>query len=261
VRQRRLVFGEVAGEYEDVRAGYPDELVTAVFDHLGRVPERVVEVGAGTGKGTEPFVARGVPVTCVEPDPAMAAVLSRRFPDAEVVVSRFEDWTPPPGGVPLLVCGQAWHWVDEASRLALAHAALRPGGVLALFGHRYGAGDPPMEAAVNEAYAREAPELLDPPRQHSPGPTADWMTTELAGSPLFDDVTQRDFRRIERYPTERYIRLLNTFSPHRMLPEDRRARLFAGIAAAVDAHGGVVEIDLRTVLALGVSRGTVGPSC
>jgi SAM-dependent methyltransferase len=260
VREQRLVFGEVAGEYEDVRAGYADELVTAVFDYLGRVPERVVEVGAGTGKGTAPFAARGVPVTCVEPDPAMAAVLSGRFPDAEVVVSRFEDWTPPPGGVPLLVCGQAWHWVDGASRLALAHAALAPGGVLALFGHRYGAGEPPTEAAINEAYAGIAPELLNP-AQHSPGPDADWMTVELAGSPLFTDVMQKDFQRVERYPTERYIRLLNTFSPHRMLPEDRRARLFAGIAAAVDAYGGVVRVDLRTVLALGVSRGTVGPSC
>jgi SAM-dependent methyltransferase len=260
VRERRLVFGEVAGEYEDVRAGYADDLVTAVFDYVGAIPARVVEVGAGTGKGTEPFAARGVPVTCIEPDPAMAAVLSGRFPDAEVVVSRFEDWTPPPGGVPLLVCAQAWHWVDEASRLALAHAALAPGGVLALFGHRYGAGDPPMEAAINKAYAREAPELLDPP-QHSRGPRADWMTTELSASPLFTGVTQRTFQRIELYPTERYIRLLNTFSAHRMLPGDRRARLFEGVAEAVDAHGGVVSVDLCTVLALGVSRGTVGPSC
>ena len=40
----------VAGDYADVRAGYADELVTAVFDYLGRVPERVVEPGAGTGK-------------------------------------------------------------------------------------------------------------------------------------------------------------------------------------------------------------------
>jgi SAM-dependent methyltransferase len=260
VREQRLVFGEVAGEYEDVRAGYPAKLVTAVFDYLGRVPERVVEVGAGTGKGTGPFAARGVPVTCVEPDPAMAAVLAVRFPEVEVVVSRFEDWSPPPGGVPLLVCAQAWHWVDEASRLALASAALEPGGVLALFGHRYGFADPEVEAAVNEVYARCAPDLLDG-GQLNPAPAADWLTAELAGSPLFTRVEQRVFERVVPYPTERYVRLLNTFSPHRMLAEDRRTRLFAGIAEVVDAHGGVLRTQLRTVLALGVSRGTVGPSC
>jgi SAM-dependent methyltransferase len=260
VREQRLVFGEVAGEYEDVRAGYSDELVTAVFDYLGRVPERVVEVGAGTGKATGAFAARGVPLTCVEPDPAMAAVLAERFPRAEVVVSRFEDWTPPAGGVPLLICAQAWHWVDEATRLALAHAALAPGGVLALFGHQYGFADPEVEAEINKVYARYAPELLDQARL-PPAPTAAWMTTELAGSPLFTRVEQRDFERIVSYPTERYVRLLNTFSPHRMLAEERRARLLAGIAEVVDAHGGVLRTQLRTVLALGVSRGTVGPSC
>jgi SAM-dependent methyltransferase len=251
-RERRLVFGEVAADYEDVRAGYTDDLVTAVFDYLGRVPERVVEVGAGTGKGTAPFAARGVRMTCVEPDPAMAAVLAERFPDAEVVGSRFEDWNPPPGGVPLLICAQAWHWVDEATRLALAHAALAPGGALALFGHMYGFADPELEAEVNKAYARYAPELRDPP---PPGPTAHWMTAELSGSPLFTGVEQRDFQRIVPYPTQRYLRLLTTFSPHRMLDPDRRARLLAGIAEAVDAHGGVVRTELDTVLALGRPAG------
>src|SRR5436309_2190748 len=112
MRERARVFGEVAGEYADVRAGYADELVTAVFDYLGRVPERVVELGAGTGKATEAFAARGVPMTCVEPDPAMARVLRGRLPQVEVAACRFEDWVPPVGGVPLLICAQAWHWMD-----------------------------------------------------------------------------------------------------------------------------------------------------
>jgi len=36
VREQALVFGE----YADVRAGYPDELVTAVFEYLGRYRSR-----------------------------------------------------------------------------------------------------------------------------------------------------------------------------------------------------------------------------
>jgi trans-aconitate methyltransferase len=249
VRHRGLVFGEVAADYEDVRAGYADELVTAVFDYLGRVPEHVVEIGAGTGKATEPFAARGVPMTCVEPDPAMAQVLRGRFPDVEVVVSRFENWIPPAGGVPLLICAQAWHWMDEATRLDRAHAALTPGGVLALFGHQYKFADPAIEVRLNEAYARHAPELLDDPQK--PAPTLHWLAAELAGSALFTDVEQRTFHRIVPYPTRRYVRLLNTFSPHRMLPADQRDRLLADIAEVVDAHGGVLLTRLDTVLALG----------
>jgi hypothetical protein len=137
---------------------------------------------------------------------------------------------------------------------------LAPGGVLALFGHQYGFADPEVEAEINKVYARYAPELRDKARL-PPAPAAAWMTTELAGSPLFRRVEQRDFERIVPYSTERYVRLLNTFSPHRMLAEERRARLLAGIAGVVDAHGRGLRTQLRTVLALGVSRGTVGRSC
>jgi len=49
-RAQRLVFGEVARSYDDVRAGYPAEVGERVFTYAGgRYP--VVEVGAGTGKG------------------------------------------------------------------------------------------------------------------------------------------------------------------------------------------------------------------
>ena len=59
-------------------------------------------------------------------------------------------------GVPVLISAQAWHWVDPATRRELAHRALVPGGVLALFGHEYAFADPHVEAAVNAAYARHA---------------------------------------------------------------------------------------------------------
>ena len=52
----------------------------------------------------------------------------------------------------------------------------------------------------------------------------------------------------------RDMRLLSTFSPHRLLAEDRRARLYAGIAEVVDARGGVVGVRLHTALGLGRRR-------
>ena len=248
-REQRLVFGEVADEYDAVRAGYPAELVDAVLDYLGRTPERVVEAGAGTGKATAVFRARGVPMTCVEPDPAMAAVLRGAHPGVEVEVCRFEDWTPPPGGVPLLVCAQAWHWVDERRRSALAHRALALDGVLALFGHQYAFADPVVEAALNTAYAQHAPELLDVP-DRSGSSAVDYLTGELTGSALFTDVRVRLFETVVPYPAPRYRRLLPTFSPHRMLPVERRTALHDAIDAVVHAHGGVVHQRLDTPLIL-----------
>jgi 16S rRNA A1518/A1519 N6-dimethyltransferase RsmA/KsgA/DIM1 with predicted DNA glycosylase/AP lyase activity len=78
----------VAGEYDDVRAGYPPELVDTVVESLGRAPRRAIEVGAGTGKATSVFAARFAPIVCLEPDAQMADVLrSNGWPGVEVVVS------------------------------------------------------------------------------------------------------------------------------------------------------------------------------
>ena len=253
-REQRLVFGEVAQSYDDVRAGYSPALAEAVLAYADR-PARLVEVGAGTGKATAAFVGHGAPIACIEPDPAMAEVLRARFRDAnppvEVVERRFEDWTPPPGGVPLLYCAQAWHWVDPARRWDLAYEALTPAGAVALFGHQYAFVDAALEEALNEVYARVAPELLGSHLPHHVAAEEQWLHTEISAFGRFVDVTSTVFHRVVPYPTQRYLALLSTFSNHRMLPVARREELHAGIGEVVDRHGGVVATDLETLLTMG----------
>jgi SAM-dependent methyltransferase len=257
MREQRTVFGEVAEVYDDVRPGYPDELVAAVLAYAGATGPPtgpVVEIGAGTGKGTEAFVRNGVAVRCVEADPRMAAVLRRRFagdPAVRVDVGRFEDWVPPAGGVALLYCAQAWHWMDERRRCALARAALAPGGTLAVFGHGYLFADREMEATIHAVQLAVAPELPVEPPPTGP-PEAHWLAVELAGSGMFADVRAYRFDRIVDFPTARYLRLVETFSPvRRQLTAARLAAFRAALAEAIDAAGGVVTVRLDTVLALG----------
>jgi SAM-dependent methyltransferase len=245
-RRQALVFGEVADEYDDVRAGYPAELADAVFGYAGSVPDAMVEIGAGTGKATDLFARRVPSVTCVEPDPLMAAVLRRRLGTrVDVRVGRFEDWVPPSGGVPLLACAQAWHWMDPDRRLDLAHRALAPRGVLALFGHVYMFADERLRDATDKVYRRIAPELADVDAAALPP-----LTPEPHASPLFTDPYTAAFHRTVAYPTGRYLALLRTFSNHRMLPEERRSALHGGLAGVVDGYGGVVEVRLETELIL-----------
>src|SRR5689334_15628389 len=106
------VFGEVATLYDDVRPGYPAETLDAIEAYHGGVPASVADLGAGTGKNTELLLSWGAPVLAVEPDPRMAEILARKFPAVEVVNAAFEQWSPPPGGVELIGCATAWHWMD-----------------------------------------------------------------------------------------------------------------------------------------------------
>jgi SAM-dependent methyltransferase len=251
-----LTFGEAAAAYDLARAGYPAAVRDAIFRYAGGGCP-VVEVGAGTGKATALFVAAGVAVTGIEPDPAMAAVLSARF-DGRVTLfaGGFEDWTPPAGGVPLIVSALAFHWVDPRRRWRLAYDALAPGGVLALCGHEYGFADAEVERELDEQYHRYAPELADA-GNHGPPPAAHehWYHRDMLGSGLFAEVTSTLTRETVDYPTDRYRQLLGTFSDHRMIAADRRERLHDALAAVIDRRGGVLAVALAIQLTMGRRAG------
>jgi SAM-dependent methyltransferase len=236
------VFGDVADVYDEARPGYPSEVAAAILGYHGGPPGRVVEIGAGTGKGTELLVGLGAPVTCVEPDPRMAELVRAKFPSVRVHLGRFEDWVPPPGGVPLVACAMAWHWLDPAARNALVHRALAPGGTLAVFGHRYAYADPAQSAALDAAFRS-----LDSTGPQRPDA---WFHADIADSGLFSDLTVRLFQRQLLLSRTGYLRLVQTFSPFlRKTPEHQAAEL-ATLGAAVDGFGGSVALDLRTSLVL-----------
>ena len=152
----------------------------------------------------------------------MAAVLARKVaaePHITVVVGRFEDWEAPAGGVDIVYCAQAWHWLDPATRFQRAYDALAPGGVLALFGHVYDVADTDVLAALTEVYAREAPELQANPaipaqaeeaRRQSDF-AASFGESAATDSALWTDPQVTWFERTVGYPTRDYLRLLTTF--------------------------------------------------
>ncbi|HEX8631861.1 MAG TPA: class I SAM-dependent methyltransferase, partial [Catenuloplanes sp.] len=214
------VFGSVADLYEAVRPGYPPALAGAIVAHHGGVPTSVVEVGAGSGKGTEVLARIGAPLTCIEPDPAMAAVLAGKFPRARIHPGTFEQWSPPVGGVGVVACAMAWHWLDPASRNARARQALAPGGTLAVFGHRYDYADATHAAAV-----RAALDALDPTARERP---VDWAYDDVVASDQFTDVRIQMFRRPLPLDKAHYLGLVRTFGPFLTRPPDLQRR---GLAA------------------------------
>lgn len=240
-------FGSVADLYETTRPGYPPTLADAILAYHGSVPTSVVEVGAGTGKGTEVLATIGAPLLCVEPDPRMAAVLADKFPHAHIHVGAFEQWSPPTGGVDVLACAMAWHWLDPASRNSLARRALAPGGTLALFGHRYDYADAGQAAAI-----RAALDALDRTAQDRP---ADWMYDDVIASGEFTNIRAERFHRQVPLGRAKYLGLVQTFGPFLTRPAELQRRALTVLGQLVDDFGGTVVMDLKTTLVLGTPDG------
>lgn len=257
-RERRNVFGEAVEDYDTYRPGYPATLVDDVLAAAGTGP--ALEVGAGTGKATVAFAARGMDLTCIEPDSRMASVLRRHVPDATVLETLFESWRPD-RRYGLLYSAQAWHWIDPARRADLAYAALAPGGLIALFWNVFLMSDPVLHAALTEIDARYFPAgehtahswLAGAVPREIRASTEEWPELGLDDG-RFTDLETRRYRSTLTSSSADYRRYLGTTSIYRMLDDDARESALAETTATIDAHGGTITGIVDTDLALGRRR-------
>jgi len=200
-------------------------------------------------------------VLCIEPDPRMADVLRANvagFPDVEIEVSDFEDWSPEGRRFDLLFAATSWHWVDRVRRCALAADALRPGGVVAVFWNPLGVVDPVVHAELEEVDRRYG--IAD--SSHSSlaaafGPRAgDWDTdgmwpaAEMEADSRFGDLREIRFRDEIVYGTGDYLKLLDSTSTYRLLTPDVREGALADTARVLEGYGDGLRLALITDLCL-----------
>ncbi|HEX4258837.1 MAG TPA: class I SAM-dependent methyltransferase [Streptosporangiaceae bacterium] len=122
-------FGVAAATYERGRPPYPPEALDWL---LPPGAQRVLDLGAGTGKLTRQLVARGLDVVAVEPLEGMRAELSRVLPGTPVLDGSAEQIPLPDGAVDAVLAAQAWHWVTPERAAPEVARVLRPGGALGL---------------------------------------------------------------------------------------------------------------------------------
>lgn len=260
--RRRLSFGSVAQPYDRHRPGYPAEMVEAVIGYAKLEPDdRVLDVGAGTGRATLLFAERGYAVTAIEPDSQMAAVASQRAATAGLSVAiletDFEQARLPERAFQLLVSGTAWHWVRPGMRNELAARVLKPGGALAPFWNRPQWQGNPLRpalaaayAAVSDAFAARPVGPMNPCGEpHELKTEREWHE-EFRRNSDFGEIDARAYHWRQRYTTEQYLGLLGTHSDHIMLPNPVRERLLAGVRRIIDTAGGSFELSYETLLCL-----------
>jgi hypothetical protein len=260
-REPSRTFGEAAEDYDAARPGYAGALVTDVLDYAALGDRAAVEVGAGTGKASMPFAARGIPLLCTEPDRRMAAVLRRNtapYPRVRVEVTGFEEWDRRGRRFGLLFAATCWHWIDPGRRWDLVHAALEPGGAVALFWNPVGVLDSGLHAelaAVDRRYGvADAPHaMLATAYGAQPGGEDDgWPEAECRRDGRFTGLRSVRFRAEARYETGRYLAFLSSVSVYRVLPAGRREQVLAETGRVLDARGG--GISLLTVSDLFLAR-------
>jgi len=251
-------FDEAAEAYDAVRPGYPAEMFDDIDGMTGLTPgSRVLEVGCGTGQATMELARRGYRVLCVEPGGSLRELAERRLRGYPVEFSprRFEDWPLQVASFGLVASGTAWHWVDPALGFPKAAAALKPHGFVALFWNLHPTPYTGFFQAVQEVYGEVVPEWRGPAEMQTTDQRIAEIKRQICASGLFEEPTVKTYLWARTFSGHDYVRLPDTYSDHRALPEDRRTRLYAGIRSMIDERfGGSVERPYLTALFLARKR-------
>ena len=249
--EQRLTFDAIASLYDECRPGYPEALFDELLHRAGICAGgQALEIGCGTGQATGALASRGLSVLALEPGGQLAELAEHnlaRFPDVEVRREMFEDARLDAGTFDLVVAAQSFHWVPPEVSFSKAWRILRPGGALAVLGNAVSRDRAQASQEIDAAYATHAPTIAGPPVTRwyaAEGPLAGHIeAAEGFGAPHVSR-----FPWSERYSTARYCDLLRTHSDHQMLPPEQLAALLASVSAAIDAHGGTIEISYEANL-------------
>lgn len=264
-RNKRTHFNDIVVDYDKIRPEYPRELFEDVINYSNASNGKsAIEIGAGTGKATTPFLDVGYDVTAVEIGSNMADFLLNRFnayKGFNVVISSFEDAVLQESSYDLIYAASAFHWIDAEIGCPKAFRLLKDDGVIALF--RYNAiaadGDELYEEiqTIYEKYYYSYYVSNARPIKKS---KEDFLKpSEIYISYRFEDLKNYGFKDIsmefydgeKTYSADEYIILLETMSDHKSLPNSNRMALYAGIKESIIKHGNRHKIDYVFQLYMG----------
>ncbi len=245
----KTTFNTAPTLYEEVRPGYPAELIRDVIDLSGmKNHSRILEIGCGTGKATRPFAERGYELVCLDIGADLIAVARerlRKYPNVSFLEQAFEVWKPE-GTFDLIISATAFHWVDPKVRYLKASEVLRSGGCLAVFSNQH--------VRKDEGFFAESQSLYN--KYYTPMTTnRPTHATSFPSVEAFQDPIKRVYPWTQTYSSEQYIKLLGTYSGHIALLDENRHRLFEGIVDLIETqYGGRVTKHYEAVLDLRKTR-------
>lgn len=131
------LFGDLAAAYQVFRPRYPDAVLDWLRRRIGRAPETIVDVGAGTGILTRQLAYTFPSAYCIGIDPSAGMLeTARANTDPQSSIHYLE---APAEELPLfdrtanlMTVGQALHWFDRPRFYDEAARTIAPGGWLAI---------------------------------------------------------------------------------------------------------------------------------
>jgi SAM-dependent methyltransferase len=240
-------FGAAAAAYAEHR---PDYAQAAVRWALEPAPgNRVLDLGAGTGKLTATLVAVGADVTAVEPDPAMLAELRRHLPGVRGLAGSAESIPLPDASVDAVLAGQALHWFDMTVAGPEIARVLVPGGVLAGL---WNVDDDRVDWVAGLERASESSASVTLTSWHTQAAEAHLAEIDLPA--FFGPTSSAEFPHSQRRTADSLLATIATHSRLLVMDDEARASLLARVRDYLASRPETASGEFTLPMVTGVLR-------
>jgi SAM-dependent methyltransferase len=255
--ENKQVFQAIISDYEAARPGYPDELFQDIAEYANLKPAaRILEIGAGPGQATAYFARKNYDMTALEISEKQVAYLKEKFSQNasfHSVCSTFEDFAHEGDSFDLVFSATAFHWIDPEVGYPKAFRLLRKNGALAVFWHLASIVEPKTEMLkqIRSIYRTHAPELDDYINDDEAEEMHQLRLSQIQTQNLFQNPVSRVYRWDDTYTTERYLRLMNSYSDFHSVSRNQREAILREVEEYIRSKGGMICIpqEVRLYLA------------
>ena len=128
------MFDGMSRIYDRARPKLSADLADMIARYLGRKPQRVVDIGCGTGQSIEAWIGKSEEIYALEPNEEFRQVAQKKFathPEVTISSQAGEHTGLSDSCADVITCVQVFHWLNDKYALPEFARILKKGGILA----------------------------------------------------------------------------------------------------------------------------------
>ncbi len=259
---RKNWYSPAAQAYGLARPSYPIEVIQQVTA-LAELTDQsaMLEIGCGPGTATVDFAPVVGAIDSLEPNPdfyQLAQVNCAAHSNVHFHNQAFEEYQSEQK-FDAILAASSFHWIPAPIGYPKAASLLKENGALILLWNKELQPSWAVYQQLAPVYRRFAPQLDRYEDRATEADVLQQLGQIAIDSGYFDRLVGGEVRVAVTYGVDRYLSLLNTYSPYLKLDAQTKTALFAGLAEVIGSLGG--SIDLQHTSAFHVTRRQVHSAC
>ncbi len=248
LEERKNWYSPAAKAYDRARPRYPQELIQQVVEIAQlSIDSKILEVGCGPATATIAFAQLGFSLVCLEPNPdffQLAQDNCQPYTNVEIENRSFEEWTVEVEKFDAVLAATSFHWISPEVAYIKAANALKERGYLILLWNKQLQPCYQVYQRLSEVYQVHAPALDTYEDRETQEKILRGLGEMVIDSGQFKDLRCGQVTSKVTYSVDRYLTLLNTYSPYLKLESQTKDTLFSALRDRIERDfGGSLELS------------------